>query len=238
MYEHVFTPDNRAFGFTYSNTDVTQKKIQTGYYAEIVCKSCEKFFADDDHYISLLFKGPLSTAKTVESLAAIDTKNKKLINYEIWGKEFIDANKIKRFILGVLIRTHLYLRDKHNSLLLKKDHFSKVVQSYIEANNFSSYPILIFKGDTELSKFCVLPFPMRPKGGLLKGHFIYCFLAYGYYFNVIVSNHKKPEKLEEIMLKKEQDMHILSGDLRYYFPELNDVLGKLRSAAKKSGFTY
>lgn len=233
MYEFAFSDKHKLLVSTEGANSSRIIKKQSGSYSEIICGGCEGEFAKDDTHMSHLLKAHLKDKKVFERLKVTDPHNQRLVLIETWSKEIIEAYRVKRFVLGVLIRSHLYFLRKYGVSSLPDHHFHGVKEAYYSKDDFASYPITVYRFPFHYKEYCLLPIQKKVNKGVAKGHHIHSFLAFGYYFNTVVSNHRKSDQIMDMCLKGAADFKILGGNIDHYFPEIISIIEQFNRSAMK-----
>lgn len=235
MYEYVYDKKNRSFSAKGAIDDLSASKIQTGYYSEIVCKECEGDFAKDDSYCAIFFKG--NKAKDLSDVEQIYDANYNFsLGLLTYKNDEINHKLLKRFVLGVLIRSHLYYKKENFVEDFLHKHFESIIEAY-HNDDYEDFPILIYKGEESFKKYCILPFNFKTTKGINKGHYQYCFLAFGFYFVTFISSHSKSKQVDLLKLNKGKDFIITCCNLGS-FPEVKQILDNIVSLKKESNLKF
>jgi len=201
-------------------------KGQKGDYEEIICTDCERQSQIYDHYASLV----LST-QAQESPEHKAVGRKSLEKPAANGRMYLDSywsnlnfHRFQRFVLGVVLRSHL-ARKKQGSDLLTEKHFNNIRAIYMNSDsiNDTAYPVMVYRyiDGSNVGSIVFLPFLSKN-----DGHSVIKFSGAGYLFSVFASSHNKAKYVYTRSLHRDGTLRVLhvpvgeSGALKSAIPEV------------------
>jgi len=202
MHKDCYTENHKALLLSFRTS--TAIKVQRGIRGSFLCNDCEISFCKDDTYGSHLLAGN-SFINKVHGDVSLKTSHYFEGNFKrnLTRVEGINFKKLQDFILSMVMRQHLYLISKGETLL-NEFHYEAIKSLYLNKatlNDFS-YPIIIYILDA--SDSVVLPYL-----AMVKGNRIVRFKGGGYFFDVYVSKHNKPDYVNMARLKKDGTLLVL-----------------------------
>lgn len=150
-------PEKR--GLVHFDEEGRQQIIQTGWYASIVCPSCEVAFGPYDQYASLILdeknKSSLEKSKIKQTP---HRKNGLLVGLTLAGVNFL---KLHKFALGVVLRSQLERKANGRELLFNEETFLKLRKTYLSDQPLeNSFPLCLLGlyEENGLHTTCLLPY--------------------------------------------------------------------------------
>ncbi|MBN1694404.1 hypothetical protein JW879_03275 [candidate division WOR-3 bacterium] len=229
MYEKCYYNSHKLLSANLKSGYI--REIQKGFYDQIICPGCESESQIYDRYASLiLYQKKSSVYKKIKRKTNKKNMNGIILNYSFW--ENIDFLKFQKFVFACVLRMHLSERKRKKSLFSEK-HF-KIMRKIYKSDTIIDdeiYPIIVKKSpdDDEYLNRVVLPYQRK-----IRGHNVIEFYGAGYTFWVFVSNHKKPDFVELLCLKKKGDLYLSIN----YFEDTGTFKALLNSNFKKDFKKY
>ncbi len=211
MYQNLYNEDHRFYEF--SVQDILDGKklkpfVQIGEFDKnILCSVCdnERLGSLEKYAQKVLF------GKNLNPNEAPDCQNYELEGFEFSECKNVDYKKFKLFLLSILWRSHITVREKFDSVDLGP-HADKI-KEMIWNNNAGEeleYPITttsFIRADYHYKDLILEPRRMRSKEGI--NSYIFSIGSFQFHFYVNSTNHRLPEFVYEMTLKKDNTMRII-----------------------------
>jgi len=192
------------------------KIVQDGPKSNIICTSCEDVCSKLDHYASIIFSSH-------DSKETLSLKIKSHFNGRLIERESVDSSRLWKFALSVVLRGHA----AGSARLECRRHFEALRNALLCENSNNGdlllkYPVVLY----EITSSGIVG---QPSLGYLDGHHYYQFFGAGIVFRLWVSNHKKPDHINELALKKGKNVFSMLitfqefGDLRSFIPTVKNI---------------
>ncbi|WP_147418483.1 hypothetical protein [Tenacibaculum lutimaris] len=187
--------------------------VQIGEFDKnILCKECdnERLGSLEKYGQKVLFGKNLKPEETP------DCQNYELEGYEFSECSNVDYKKIKLFLLSILWRSHITDRPKFNSVNLgpHTDRIKEMLWNN-EPGEELEYPITttsFIRADYHYKDLILEPRRMRTKSGI--NSYIFSIGSFQFHFYVNSRDHKLPDFVNEMTLKKNNSMrtvHLKNG---------------------------
>lgn len=217
MFKDCYSERHEALAITGGGKHA--RKRQKGLWAEFLCPRCEAEFGEHDRYASNALTDSSPGFQAKHSIQATK-QTADDIKFRHWSG--LDFRRIQKFVFSVIIRD--WLCDERAGLpiedrCLSRKYFDLLTSIYRGGGvvDDSTIPILMFHPTT--TSMTVLP-----ANGRKKGHQSVIFLGLGFMFEILASNHKKPD--EEMICRLKADGTAISLELE------NHEIGLVKSVSK------
>jgi hypothetical protein len=208
MYQYLFDEKHKLILSTsddFKKEDKKIKKRNTGDYDNsILCLKCDnEVIGQYETYASKVIYGK----SILPAIAPVIKNYYNAIGTEWSSVSNIDYRKFKLFLLSILWRASITKRDMFKDVNIGKheDVLKKMIWDS-DPGNEGDYPIILFTANHD--KGVPRDFIMQPRTEKLYGHHIVTFPITGMMYVFFVSSHKKPDKILERTIKKNNTMMI------------------------------
>lgn len=195
MYKHIY--DNKHRLNAYRLDARTEQTIFKGYYKSFICEKCEEMFSFDDDYAAKAF------TKRVPGLTTTTFYSGRVFSIEGW--QGFDFKKIQKFVLGVVIRNYLALKDSQK-VPLGVVTYEKIKGLYQDERMIddSIFPIQVARFVNPPYQWpVILPFVANGAKGKAC-----LFMGGGFFFTIFLEKGTVPRSIENYKIKNNGYMNV------------------------------
>ena len=199
----------KSYGLDIQEEEIALK--QSSLKGPFICRDCETVFGDPEGYARLVF-GDETNHSSIPNVANADVRkvNTQFGLHEGYEMIGLDFKKLKKFVLGVILKGHMAKTGLTKDLLGDK-HFIRMREIYLEDHEGDDliYPIFVFKFNENQPFWNMVSQPVRTKSK--EGLNLISFKGGGYEFNVNVQSHPLTREEAEFRFRKEGRLLMLKA---------------------------